>query len=210
MNEFIIVIGRQYGAGGRKLGKRLAEALKVPYYDKELLSEAAGRLGFSKEIFLKADEKKPSLLRSFLAFSYGSTSDSFSNYALTDDNLYRAQSNVIKSIGDKGSCIIVGRTADYIMRNHPGLLSIFVHAPEEHRADIVMKRGEAKSLGEALDNVRKVDKSRESYYNYYTNRNWGKADNYDMTFDSSVISTDEIVNFIIAHLNSRLQNLETV
>lgn len=182
----------------------------MPYYDKELLSEAAGRLGFSKEIFLKADEKKPSLLRSFLAFSYGSTSDSFSNYALTDDNLYRAQSNVIKSIGDKGSCIIVGRTADYIMRNHPGLLSIFVHAPEEHRADIVMKRGEAKSLGEALDNVRKVDKSRESYYNYYTNRNWGKADNYDMTFDSSVISTDEIVNFIIAHLNSRPKNLETV
>ena len=79
MNDFIIVIGRQYGAGGRRLGKKLAEVLDVPYYDKELLSEAADSLGFSKELFQKADERKPSVLRSFLSFNYGSTSAAFSS-----------------------------------------------------------------------------------------------------------------------------------
>ncbi len=202
MNDFIIVIGRQYGAGGRKLGKRLAETLNVPYYDKELLSEAADALGFSKELFLKADEKKPSILRSFLSFNYGSPSASFSSYTLTDDNLYRAQSDVIKSICEKGSCVIVGRTADYVMREHPGLLSIFVHAPEEHRAKAILERGEAKSMEEALEKARKFDRSRESYYNYFTNRHWGRADNYDLTFNSSRLSTEALLPLILsAHPN---------
>lgn len=200
MNDFIIVIGRQYGAGGRKLGKRLAETLNVPYYDKELLSEAADALGFSKELFLKADEKKPSILRSFLSFNYGSPSASFSSYTLTDDNLYRAQSDVIKSICKKGSCVIVGRTADYVMRDHPGLLSIFVHAPEEHRAKAILERGEAKSMEEALDKARKFDRSRESYYNYFTNRHWGRADNYDLTFNSSRLSTEALLPLILSAL----------
>lgn len=200
MNDFIIVIGRQYGAGGRKLGKRLAETLNVPYYDKELLSEAADALGFSKELFLKADEKKPSILRSFLSFNYGSPSASFSSYTLSDDNLYRAQSDVIKSICEKGSCVIVGRTADYVMRDHPGLLSIFVHAPEEHRAKAILERGEAKSMEEALDKARKFDRSRESYYNYFTNRHWGRADNYDLTFNSSRLSTEALLPLILSAL----------
>lgn len=200
MNDFIIVIGRQYGAGGRKLGKRLAETLNVPYYDKELLSEAADALGFSKELFLKADEKKPSILRSFLSFNYGSPSASFSSYTLTDDNLYRAQSDVIKSICEKGSCVIVGRTADYVMRDHPGLVSIFVHAPEEHRAKAILERGEAKSMEEALEKARKFDRSRESYYNYFTNRHWGHADNYDLTFNSSRLSTEALLPLILSAL----------
>lgn len=200
MNDFIIVIGRQYGAGGRKLGKRLAETLNVPYYDKELLSEAADALGFSKELFLKADEKKPSILRSFLSFNYGSPSASFSSYTLSDDNLYRAQSDVIKSICEKGSCVIVGRTADYVMRDHPGLLSIFVHAPEEHRAKAILERGEAKSMEEALEKARKFDRSRESYYNYFTNRHWGRADNYDLTFNSSRLSTEALLPLILSAL----------
>lgn len=200
MNDFIIVIGRQYGAGGRKLGKRLAETLNVPYYDKELLSEVADALGFSKELFLKADEKKPSILRSFLSFNYGSPSASFSSYTLTDDNLYRAQSDVIKSICEKGSCVIVGRTADYVMRDHPGLLSIFVHAPEEHRAKAILERGEAKSMEEALEKARKFDRSRESYYNYFTNRHWGRADNYDLTFNSSRLSTEALLPLILSAL----------
>lgn len=200
MNDFIIVIGRQYGAGGRKLGKRLAETLNVPYYDKELLSEAADALGFSKELFLKADEKKPSILRSFLSFNYGSPSASFSSYTLTDDNLYRAQSDVIKSICEKGSCVIVGRTADYVMRDHPGLLSIFVHAPEEHRAKVILERGEAKSMEEALEKARKFDRSRESYYNYFTNRHWGHANNYDLTFNSSRLSTEALLPLILSAL----------
>jgi len=202
MNNFIIVIGRQYGAGGRLLGKKLAETLDVPYYDKELLSEAADTLGFSRELFMKADEKKPSVIRSFLSFNYGSPSALFSSYTISDDNIYKAQSKVIKSICEKGSCVIVGRTADYVMRGHPGLFSIFIHAPEKYRAQTILSRGEADSLEDALEKVHKNDRSRESYYNYFTNRHWGKADNYDLTFDSSHIATDTIIPLIttlVAH-----------
>lgn len=197
MKDFVIVIGRQFGAGGRTLGKKLAEKLGVPYYDKELLAEAAESLGFSQDIFQKADEKRPSMLRSFLSFNLGSPSASFDNNSLNDDNIYRAQSNVIRAICKKGSCVIVGRTADYVMREHPGLLSIFIHAPEEHRAKAIVERGEAASMDEAVDKVRKIDKSREGYYNYYTNRNWGRASNYDLTFDSGRVSSDKIINLIL-------------
>lgn len=203
MNPFVIVVGRQYGAGGKGLGKKLAEILGVPYYDKELLSETADSLGFSKDLFIKADEKKPSLFRSFLSFNYGSPSAAFSSYVLSDDNLYRAQSRVIKTIAEKGSCIIVGRTADYVLRDHPGLLSIFVHAPLEHRAKMVMERGEAKSIEEAAEKARKLDRSRESYYNFFTNRNWGHADNYHLSFDSSVVPLDTIAELIAAHIKQK-------
>lgn len=196
MKDFVIVIGRQFGAGGRHLGKQLAEALGVPYYDKELLAEAAGSLGYSQDIFQKADEKKPSILRSFISFNFGSPSASFDNYTLNDDNLYRAQSEVIRSICKKGSCVIVGRTADYVMRDHPGLLSIFIHAPEEHRAQAVIKRGEAANQAEAIEKVRKNDRTRESYYNFYTNRHWGRASNYDLTFDSSRIPMEHILSLL--------------
>lgn len=196
MKDFVIVIGRQFGAGGRHLGKQLAEALGVPYYDKELLAEAAGSLGYSQDIFQKADERKPSILRSFISFNFGSPSASFDNYTLNDDNLYRAQSDVIRSICKKGSCVIVGRTADYVMRDHPGLLSIFIHAPEKHRAQAVIKRGEAANEAEAIEKVRKNDRTRESYYNFYTNRHWGRASNYDLTFDSSRIPMERILSLL--------------
>lgn len=203
MSPFVIVIGRQYGAGGKGLGKRLAEKLNIPYYDKELLSETAESLGFSKELFLKADEKKPSLFRSFLSFNYGSPSAAFSSYVLSDDNLYRAQSRVIKTIAEKGSCIIVGRTADYVLRDHPGLISVFVHAPIEHRAKTIIDRGEAKSKEEALEKANKLDRSRESYYNFFTNRNWGHADNYHLSFDSSVLSLETMADLIAKQITEK-------
>lgn len=203
MSPFVIVIGRQYGAGGKGLGKRLAEILGVPYYDKELLSETADALGFSKDLFIKADERKPSLFRSFLSFNYGSPSAAFSSYVLSDDNLYRAQSHVLKAIAEKGSCIIVGRTADYVLRDHPGLLSIFVHAPIEHRAKMVIDRGEAKSIEEATEKARKLDRSRESYYNFFTNRNWGHADNYHLSFDSSSMPINTMAELIASYIKQK-------
>ena len=201
MDSFVIVIGRQYGSGGRSLGKKLAEKLGVQYYDKELLSETADSLGFSKELFMKADERKPSFFRSFVSFNYGSPSAAFSSYVLSDDNLYRAQSHVIKAIAEKGPCIIVGRTADYVLRDHPGLISVFVHAPIEHRAKTIISRGEAETEEKAMEKARKLDRSRESYYNFFTNRNWGHADNYHLTFDSSVVSIDDIADLIAARLH---------
>lgn len=201
MKDFIIVIGRQYGAGGRRLGRMLADKLGVPYYDKELLAQAAEEFGISKEIFMKADEKKPSALRSFLSLNYGSPLASFSSYALTNDNLYRAQSEVIKAVSKKGSCVIVGRTADYVLRNHPQLISVFIHAPEDVRAKALCNSGEEKDYQTALDKTKQRDRERESYYNYFTNRSWGRADNYDLTFNSAVIPLETIVDMIEAKLS---------
>lgn len=201
MDKFVIVIGRQYGAGGRRLGKKLAARLNVPYYDKELINEAADTLGISKTLLMKVDEKRPSFLRSLLSFNYGISSAPAPVNSLNAETLYQLQSKVIRSICEKGSCVIVGRTADYVIRDHPGLLSIFIHAPEDIRAKVIIDRGEAYSLQQAIEIARKYDRERESYYNYFTNREWGAADNYDLSFNSSKIELDSIVDLIASHLS---------
>lgn len=195
-DSFVIVIGRQYGSGGRSIGKFLADSLGIPYYDKSLLQEAAESMGISRRIFESRDEKRPSMLRSLLAYTYGSNGAQFDSASLNSENLYRAQSMVIDEIAHRGSCVIVGRTADYILRSHPRLLSIFLHAPIEHRAANVAKRGESDDYEDAADMARRHDKNRQSYYNYYTNRNWGAADNYHLSIDTSIVSPDAILHLV--------------
>lgn len=190
----IIVIGRQAGSGGRGLGKALAHRLSIPYYDKELLRECADRLGYDKEIFEMADERRPSPFRSFLSarFGVGETSP------LQGEGIYQAQAKVIRQLGEHGSCVIVGRTADYILRDHPGLFSIFLHAPEKWRASAMASRGDAKSAEEALAILRREDSRRRDYYNYFTPGGWGKAGNYDICIDSSRFSPEQLVDIIEA------------
>lgn len=211
MDNFIIVIGRQFGCGGRKIGKRIAEALGVAYYDKTLLSEAAREFGMDPEIFQAADEKRPSFLRNFLGLSCGTSnspcspgalSSHFSPGSLSPEALYNAQSEVIRKICSKGSCVIVGRTADYVMRHHPGLVSIFIHAPLEHRVNEIISRKDAKDSIQATALARKHDKGRESYYNYFTNRSWGTAGNYHLCFDSSRFDADAIIALLKSYINS--------
>lgn len=202
-DRFVIVIGRQYGSGGRRIGKMIAENLGVSYYDKSLLSEAAGELGYSSEIFERNDERRPSLLRSLLSFTYGATTANIEQSTMSDEKIYEFQSRVIRGICERESCVIVGRTADYIMRDHPGLVSLFIHAPAEARALSIIKRGETDCQAKAIDTAAKNDRARASYYNYYTNRDaWGRADNYHLSFDSSCM-TDET---IIAAVRSILEN----
>lgn len=196
MTKFTFVIGRQYGAGGRKLGQAIAKLFDIPYYDRELLSEAAETLGMSKELFDRTDERRPSLIRSLLSFQYGSLLGDFSSITLTDENIYAAQSKVIRHIGDKGPCVIVGRTADYVLRNNPNVISIFVHSPLDIRAATIMERGECDDLDEARLTALKRDRQRQDYYNFYTNRAWGQAENYDLTWDSSRISLETILDFL--------------
>lgn len=200
MKNFVIVIGRQYGAGGRKLGKLLAEKLNIGYYDKELLAEAAASRGISADFLLRSDEKRPSMLRSLLSYCYGSNSQDYSPYCLTEENIYRLQSEVIESIAANESCVIVGRTADHILRNHPKLLSIFVHSPSLVRADSIVKRGECSSLQQATDLLIRKDREREDYYNYYTNRRWGAASNYDLSIDSSKFPLEVVADLIASQI----------
>lgn len=198
MDNFVIVIGRQFGCGGRKIGRQIADAFGVPYYDKELLSKAAEEMGFSKDIFSRADEKRPSMMRSLLHLNYGAYGAAYEPGTLSGESLYKAQSSVIRSICDKGSCVIVGRTADYVMREHPRLVSVFIHAPIDTRVKEIIARGDAKGVDEAIELANKFDRNRESYYNYFTNRHWGTASNYDLTFDSSRFSIPHIISLIRA------------
>lgn len=196
-SKFLVVIGREYGSGGRRIGKMLAQALKVNYYDKSLLSEAAEKLGYSHEIFAHKDERRPSFLRSLLSFNYGAPTANISEAPMSDEKIYEFQSRVIKEICNRESCVIVGRTADYIMRDHPRMISLFIHAPKKHRAAAIIKRGETDNEKTAIDIAARNDKNRESYYNYYTNRNnWGRAHNYTLTFDSSRISDEAILRSV--------------
>lgn len=202
----IIVIGRSFGAGGRALGHELARLMDLTYYDNELLSAAASKLGFENEIFARADEKRPSFFRRFVTRSYG-VQETFTPDTLSGESLYEAQSRVIKEVAGAGGCVIVGRTADYILRDHPSLTSIFLHAPKTFRASKILERGDAADLKSALELARKCDREREAYYNYFTGRKWGHSENYHYTFDSSKIpprKIAEVIRDLIEAENSKI------
>lgn len=200
--KFLVVIGREYGSGGRRIGKMLAKALGVAYYDRSLLNEAASRLGFSRDIFAAKDERRPSFMRSILSFNYGAPTANISEAPMSAEKIYELQSRVIKEICSKESCVIVGRTADYVMRDHPKIVSLFIHAPLEDRVRNIMARGETRDHEAAADLAKRRDHDRESYYNYFTNRNsWGRANNYSLAFDSSRISDETILKTVRDMLN---------
>ena len=204
-NDFVIVIGREFGSGGRTIGKLIAKKLGIDYYDTELLSEAAKSLGVSPEIFKEHDEKKPSSLRVFLQGAYG-IADNFHSVPLTGEGIYNVQSNIIRNVCKKGSCIIVGRNADFVMRNHPRLLSVFLHSPIENRVKKIMERKEALSEEEARELALRHDRRRESYYNFYTGeKRWGQASNYHLTLDTSSMDTEDLVDFIINVAEKKFQ-----
>lgn len=186
----IIVIGRQFGAGGRAIGRALASMAGMNYYDKELLEKAAEEYGFSSEIFTRADEKRPSPLKHLLAMSYG-VADTYPADALSGESLFAAQSRVIEALALRAPAVFVGRTADHILRDNPRMLSVFLHADDTTRAKRILSRGDAESSQKALELARRRDKDRESYYNYFTGRRWGHAGNYHLTFDSSALSPEE-------------------
>lgn len=193
---YVVTIGRQFGCGGHKIGRKIADALGIGYYDKTLLSKAAEKLGFDKGLFDAADEKRPSWLRSLLQLSYGVENASAEFSDIDNENLYRIQSRVITEIATGEPCVIVGRTADYILRNHPGLLSIFLHAPLNDRITTIIERKDASTPEEAASIAKKMDSARASYYSYYTNREWGKAHTYHLSIDTSRFSTQDIISIV--------------
>lgn len=203
-SDLIVVVGRQFGSGGRKIGKKLAEEFGLRYYDKEVLSEAAQRLGFSQSIFAKYDEKRPSALRSLISNAFG-VQDSFHQTPLSHEAIYTAQGKVISELAEEGGCVFVGRSADYILRHHPNLVSIFLHAPINHRAQKLVERGEVDNIEHGMEIARKLDRNREEFYNYYTGRRWGHADNYHLTLDTSLLGEEDTYAVIKSYLMSRLR-----
>ena len=187
-NNIILTIGRQFASGGREVGKKLAKALNIAYYDKELMTLAAKESGLSEEFFEKADERASSGLS--YAFSMGySYMGLFPPYAdvLSNDRLFLFQS--------EATCVIVGRCADYILRDNPNCLSFFIHNTKENRIQRIIE-SQNLTVEQAKVLMTKTDKSRASYYNYYTNKEWGVASSYNFSIDVSVLGIDESVEFI--------------
>lgn len=201
--EFVIVVGRQFGSGGRKLGRRIASALGLEYYDKEVLSEAAERFGYSPEIFAQYDEKRPSPLRSLLSHSFGVADSFYTQSSLTSENIYDRQSRVIRALAEDGGGVFVGRSSDYILRDHPNMISIFLHAPIEWRGEQIAARGDAESKEKGMEIARRLDKMRHDFYNYFTGRNWGHSDNYHLSVDSSLFTEEELAELILTFIRKR-------
>lgn len=201
----VITIGRQFGSGGRELGKLLAGRLGFRYYDKELLCEAARRAGMSSDFFEKNDERVPGFINGIFSFSFGfaPTNVYAGSSSISGDSLYRAQSDFIRSLAEEGNCVIVGRSADYVLRDNPNCVKLFVHAPLESRVDRILRRDPGLTREKARARSEKVNKIRAGYYNFYTDKTWGAAESYDLTFDTSLMSMEDIAGVVEEYLRRR-------
>ena len=192
-NRIIINIGRQFGSGGRIVAQKIGEKLGIKVYDNELISKAAEASGFSRYLFRKSDEK-----RSLFSFNSVFSSQRFGqaeNY-VNDNELFRIQSQVIRDIAGAESAVIIGRCADYILRDLDCTVDVFICAPKEIRRKTVAERI-GSSEEKAEDVMNRTDRKRETYYNYFTFGNWGVASNYDLCIDSSILGIDGTADFII-------------
>ena len=189
MKDVIICIGRQYGSGGRFIGKLLAERLNIPCYDKELIIESSRKSDISQEVIENNDEVPNNLMYSV-----------FQNGNPINQQVFLAQFDAIRDIANKGACVIVGRCADYILEDRDNVVSIFITAPIEER---IRRATEFYNFDQnkALKAIKKVDKKRRDYYNFYTNRKWGEASNYDLTLNSK-IGVDRCVEVIVKYIES--------
>lgn len=175
MSMPVITIAREYGSGGRLIGEAVAKSLGIPFYDKELILMAAKKSGFSEEYIRRTEQIKSA---SFLYSLYMT-----SQVLPMSDQIFLVQSKIIQELAEQGPCVIVGRCADYVLRNDPNCMNIFIHAPTAERVRrAVEEYGEQASNME--DFVRKQDKKRSSYYNYFSQNKWGNAKNYHLSINS--------------------------
>lgn len=203
--NYVINIGRQLGSGGRQIGKLLSSRLNIPFYDKELITIAAKESGLKEEVFEKADEKKRfTLTGGVLGLKEPSLDGGFSSNYLWNEVLFKIQSDVIRDLADKKSCIFVGRCADYILRDHPRSLNLFISAEMDDRVKRVMELSEVVTPKKAADLIEKRDKQRAGYYNYYSNKKWGVAESYHLCINSSVLGIEGTTDFIIEFLKQKL------
>ncbi|MFA9379680.1 MAG: AAA family ATPase [Acetanaerobacterium sp.] len=186
MGDFIVAIAREYGSGGRLIGQQLARELNVSFFDKELISLAAKESGFAEDFIQKMEQKKS---LSFLGNLYMTSQE-----LPASEQVFLAQSKAIHKIAEKQSCVIVGRCADYVLREHEKCIRIFIHAPLEQRMKRIREEYH-EDRPNLQEYVKKQDKNRASYYNYFTQNKWGKAQNYHLSVDSSM-GVSVVVNII--------------
>lgn len=188
MKNRVITISREFGSGGRTIGRKVAEKLGIPCYDAELIRKIAQQSGFSENYIKNAGEYTPG---GFLASAFANRSMGPTN----KDYLWKIQYNIITELAEKGPCVIVGRCADYILKDKADCLNVFIHADMQYRADrIVREYGECEESPE--QRLKDKDKRRAAYHRFYTNMKWGYARNYHLTLDSGVLGIDKCADII--------------
>ncbi len=204
MNQYVITIGRQFGSGGRSIAEKLAKKLDIKFYDKELISIAAKESGISPEVFEGVDEKATNSLLYSLSmgmYSFGSGFPAMGDLPV-NDKLYLLQHKIIKEIAEKENCVIVGRCADYVLRDNPKRVSIFIYADMAYRKEqSIKKHGIDPAHAEHI--INKTDKNRANYYSFYSGQKWGQTENFDLCIDSSKLDEDKIVELIAEYINMR-------
>lgn len=204
MERFIITIGRQFGSGGRSIGEKLAEKLGVPFYDKELISLAAKESGMSPDVFNEVDEKAANSLLYSLSmgmYNFGSGFSAMGDLPV-NDKLYLLQHKIIRKIAEEGSCVIVGRCADYVLRDRDDCVNIFFYADMEFRKqESVKKHGIDEARAEHI--ITKTDKNRANYYSFYSGQKWGMTENYDLCIDTSKLTEENIVDLVAEYIRLR-------
>ncbi len=204
--KIIITIARQYGSGGREIGEKVAKMLGIPFYDKELITEAASKGNLSEDVLRHADESATnSLLYTLAMGSNVLTTTQFGYRMPINDKLFILQSEIIKEYAQRGSSVIIGRCADYVLREDPNVFRIFIYGDLEYRKTRILSRHPEIKTTQVIDAINKTDKRRSSYYNFYTGNKWGKYDNYDMAINSSTLTIDGAAE-LIAETAKRLMN----
>lgn len=195
--KFVLTFARQFGSGGHEVAEKTAELLGVPFYDKDLIALAAKESGLSENLFDGLDEKPTNSLLYSLVMGLQSGSSTYCRYGdvTSSDNIFRIQAQVIRGLAEKGPCVIVGRCSDYVLRKSENLISVFVRADMEFRTERIMQLYDMKEKP-AIDYISKTDKRRSSFYNFYTNRIWGSADNYDISISTDRCGTDRAAEII--------------
>lgn len=201
--NIIISIGRQFGAGGRRVGQALANELGIAYYDKELIMEAAKEFGFAPAFFEENDEKSASLSGNVLQWMESLVTNGLGskNY-LSQDTLFEMQSEVVRKVAEKHSCVIVGRCSDYVLRDNHNCVSVFLHSSDEDRIKRIQERSEL-SQEEAIAMMKMQDKKRAAYYNFYSNKTWGESATYTLSIDVSTLGVEQTVELIKFYLRQR-------
>ena len=203
MNNFVITIGRQLGSGGKEIAEILARELGVKLYDKTLLQEASRESGIDAEVFEMADERESGSFFGSLFSIHGSISEYMPGESFLDSNkLFEIQSEAIRNIAENESCIIVGRCAEYVLREHPAMISIFITADYNDRVSRIMNSNGLEQEA-AIEFIEKGDKKRRSYHDYYATTHWGEARCYDLCVNSSRLGLEGTVTLLKQFIKAR-------
>ena len=203
MKPYVITIARQYGSGGKTVGKMLADKLGIPFYNREIITMASEDSGVNAMLF--SDERlKGDFLTRLRAHYHGNTpapNDSSKSY-LKDEALFAYQVKIIRRLADQGPCVMIGRCADYVLDGTENLVRLFVYAEIEERINKVREKGYFPEE-DILKNIKRIDRERRDYYRYYTGKSWENLENYDLMINTTKLSYDEMVECVIDYLKMR-------